>query len=115
MQEIERSFSNACSPSLVELPKDQAVNNAIRAISNALSIATVDDLEGTMKTTCMSIVNFSNMVINNSGDSTAGHALQRGLQLVQDSSPAFVYDLSRAEIFENCAQSNRECALTSIQ
>ena len=118
LQEIESTFSKVCSPSLVELPKDQAVINIICAILNASSIAIVYDVEGTI--TYMSIEDFSDMahikkVVNNSGDSTAGHALQRGLQLVQDFSPAFVYDLSRAEIFENCAQSKRERALTSIQ
>ena len=82
------------------------MNVIICSISNPLSNAIVDDVEGTMKTTDMSIVDFSNIahiekVINNSGDSAAGHGLQRELQLAQDSSPTVLFDLSRAEIFEN--------------
>ena len=107
MQEIESTFSKVCSPSLVELPKDQAVNNVICAILNASSIAIVYDLEGTMKTTYMSIVDFNDIahfekVVNKSVDYPAGHARQKGLHLVQDCSPASLFDLSRAEIFGAC-------------
>ena len=107
MQEIESTFSKVCSPSLVELPKDQAVNNLICVILNASSIAIVYDLEGTMKTTYMSIVDFSDIshfekVVNKSVDYPAGHALQKGLHLVQDCLPASLFDLSRAEIFGAC-------------
>ena len=77
MQEIESIFSKVCSPSLVELPKVQAVNNVIYENLNASSIAIVYDLEGTMKTTYMYIVDFSDIahikkVINYSEDSAAG-------------------------------------------
>jgi len=117
LRKIESTFRKVCSASLTELPKDQAVNTAIRAILNALSIALGDDLEGTMKTTYMSIVDFSDIshiekMVNNSGDSAAGNAVKRGLQLVADSSPDSLFELSRAEIFENYAQSNGERALT---
>ena len=83
------------------------MNVIICSISNPLSIAIVDDLEGTMKITDMSIVDFSNIahiekVVNKSGDYPAGHALQRKIHLVQDCLPGFLFDLSRAEIFGAC-------------
>ena len=60
-----------------------------------------------MKTTYMSIVDFSNIahiekVVNKSGDYPAGHALQRKIHLVQGCLPGFLFDLSRAEIFGAC-------------
>ena len=69
-----------------------------------------------MKTIYMSIVDFSNIahiekVVNKSGDYPAGHALQRGLHLVQDCLPGSLFDLSRAEIFGACTDnqySNRQ-------
>ena len=78
--------------------------NVICTILNASSIAIVYDLEGTMKTTYMSIVDFSDIshfekVVNKSGDYPVGHDLQRGLHLVQDCSPGSLFDLSKAEIF----------------
>ena len=38
LQEIESTFIEVCSPSLAELPKDQAVNNVICAILNAYQL-----------------------------------------------------------------------------
>ena len=107
LQEIESTFSKVCSPSLVELPKDQAVNNVIYAIFNDSSIAIVYDLEGKMKTIYVSIVDSSDIahikkVVNKSGDYPAGHALQRKLYVVQDYLPGSLLDLSRAEIFGAC-------------
>ena len=76
-----------------------AVNDISCEILNAYSISIVCDSEGTTKTTYSSIVDFSDIahidVVNKSIDSAAGHALQRGLHLVQDCWPGSLFYLSR--------------------
>jgi len=119
---IESALRKVCCTSLVKQPKDQAVNNLIRAILNSLSISIVDDdLEGTMKTTYMSIVDFSDIshiekVVHNSGDSAAAHALRIGLKLVESSAPDSLFEHSMAELFEkyNCTNGERALMINTI-